>query len=37
MKIITHLHWRLCYDLAPRLRNNPEEAIQDILYPIETS
>ena len=37
MKIITHLQWRLCYDLAPRLRETPEEAIRDILYPTEAS
>lgn len=37
MKIIIHLIWSLVYDLAPRLRNTPEEAIEDILDPIKTS
>lgn len=37
MKMITHLEWRICYDLAPRLMRTPEEAIGDILHPIEAS
>lgn len=37
MKITIHLIWQNIYELAPRLRNTPEEAIEDILVPIKTS
>lgn len=37
MKIITHLMWKLCYNYAPRLHSNPEDAIRDILYPLKAS
>ena len=36
-KMTTHLTWKLSYELSPRLRSTPEEAIEDILYPIRTS
>jgi hypothetical protein len=35
MKITTHLMWRLCYEFSPRLHSNPENAIFDILNPLE--
>ena len=37
MKIIIHLLWQYLYKLAPRLMDTPEEAIGDILCPIEAS
>lgn len=37
MKITTHIMWKLCYDYAPRLHSSPEEAIKDILNPLEAS
>lgn len=37
MKIISHIMWKLCYDYAPRLHSNPDDAIRDILYPLEAS
>lgn len=37
MKIISHIMWKLCYVYAPRLHSNPEDAIRDILYPLEAS
>ena len=36
-KIIIHLMWQLCYNLHPRLRSTPEEALNDIVNPIECS
>jgi hypothetical protein len=37
MKICIHRIWSLCYELHPRLRNTPQEAMSDLLNPIETS
>ena len=37
MKICIHRIWQLCYDLHPRLRTTPEEAINDIIDPIKAS
>jgi hypothetical protein len=37
LKITTHLIWKLCYKLAPRLHPTPEGAIQDILEPVKAS
>lgn len=37
MKIVTHLIWSLCYELSPRWRQTPEEALNDIVDPIKTS
>lgn len=36
-KINIHLILNLCYIYHPRLRRTPEEAIDDIIYPIECS
>jgi hypothetical protein len=37
MKINIHLIWKLSYKLHPRLRNTPEEALYDIINPLESS
>ncbi len=37
MKILCHIEWQICHNLAPRLRKTPEEAMFDALYPIESS
>ena len=37
MKINIHHIWQLAYHLHPRLRSSPEEALNDIAYPIECS
>jgi hypothetical protein len=37
MKISIHLIWKLVYKFAPRLHPTPEEALNDIIYPIEAS
>lgn len=37
MRITTHIIWQKCYKCHPRFRATPEEAIKDILNPIECS
>ena len=37
MKITTHLMWKICYDVSPRVHTNPNDAITDILYPLKAS
>lgn len=37
MKICIHRIWKLCYNLHPRLRNSPDEALNDIVDPIGCS
>lgn len=36
-RICIHQIWFLCYNLYPRFRNNPNDAIYDALNPIESS
>jgi hypothetical protein len=37
MKICIHRIWQLCYELHQRLRTTPEEALNDIIDPLEAS